>query len=477
MKIPNLRFLTNQLLMSSKKQTIQLLATGSLVPTLHYGIYAVNWWTFINKKTPNEEKQICIPLRLNMRVQIELNKTKLIVRIVSIEGNINPGYVCESDVDSKIYLSASEAINKTYNKLFNNKTRYTGPSVLGFDNENITQELLSDVLFCPFKITAVDKLSILIIELDDDMIGYLSSFMYKYQGKQSLFVQKIESKYYYIEVFQKKERVAFYSDVSPTKVWEKTRILKNYNESPICSVNEWNNIEVMVMSEAFEKHLKRKISVVELNWHGFFIEWKEQESNIIEFMMHLKPLYPLDYEFTDQELRAWRKMMKSVGCTNITPYKKQESKPEFWTCSVDSSSEKNKQLKVIIEKFWKSFKEAIRVNKCGLDGKQRILSIIVENLGYREIQKNFTISNDLINAAKKYSRVNGPGCPAKVKPIVKRNCISKIKDIEFESFFSDKENVTMSSYRVDPKTNLPLLYLKDNKEALWQKFEGTILME
>jgi hypothetical protein len=31
----------------------------------------------------------------------------------------------------------------------------------------------------------------------------------------------------------------------------------------------------------------------------------------------------------------------------------------------------------------------------------------------------------------------------------------------------------MSSYRVDPKTNLPLLYLKDNKEALWQKFEAT----
>jgi hypothetical protein len=31
----------------------------------------------------------------------------------------------------------------------------------------------------------------------------------------------------------------------------------------------------------------------------------------------------------------------------------------------------------------------------------------------------------------------------------------------------------MSSYRVDPKTNLLLLYLKDNKESLWQKFEAT----
>jgi hypothetical protein len=31
----------------------------------------------------------------------------------------------------------------------------------------------------------------------------------------------------------------------------------------------------------------------------------------------------------------------------------------------------------------------------------------------------------------------------------------------------------MSSYKVDSKTNLPLLYLKDNKKALWDKFEAT----
>ena len=31
----------------------------------------------------------------------------------------------------------------------------------------------------------------------------------------------------------------------------------------------------------------------------------------------------------------------------------------------------------------------------------------------------------------------------------------------------------MSSYKVDSKTNLPILYLKDTKEALWKKFEST----
>src|SRR5256885_8550723 len=98
--------------MTSKKQPVQLLATGKLVSTLHYGIYAVNWWIFIDKKIHNEEKQICIPIRLNMRVQLELNKTKFIVRIVSAEDDIKPGYICESDIAAKVYLSASEAVNK-----------------------------------------------------------------------------------------------------------------------------------------------------------------------------------------------------------------------------------------------------------------------------------------------------------------------------------------------------------------------------
>ena len=31
----------------------------------------------------------------------------------------------------------------------------------------------------------------------------------------------------------------------------------------------------------------------------------------------------------------------------------------------------------------------------------------------------------------------------------------------------------MSSYAVDKKTGLPLLYLKDNKQQLWEKFEAT----
>jgi hypothetical protein len=72
-----------------------------------------------------------------------------------------------------------------------------------------------------------------------------------------------------------------------------------------------------------------------------------------------------------------------------------------------------------------------------------------------------------------YSRINGPGCVATRKPAITRNRISEIKNQEFENFFLDKDNVTMSSYKIDSKTNLPILYLNDDKEGLWKKFEAT----
>src|SRR5690242_12138062 len=37
-------------------------------------------------------------------------------------------------------------------------------------------------------------------------------------------------------------------------------------------------------------------------------------------------------------------------------------------------------------------------------------------------------------------------------------------------FFSDKSIVNMSSYKVDSASNQPVLYLKDTKKELWEKF-------
>jgi|SRR5581483_1601866 len=66
--------------------------------------------------------------------------------------------------------------------------------------------------------------------------------------------------------------------------------------------------------------------------------------------------------------------------------------------------------------------------------------------------------------------MNWQGCSPITRPIITRTKMSIVKNQHFEKLFSDRENIAMSSYKVDPKTNLPILYLKDQKEALWHKF-------
>ena len=61
-----------------------------------------------------------------------------------------------------------------------------------------------------------------------------------------------------------------------------------------------------------------------LNWHKFFTEWKQQKTTVIEFTSHLASIYQPNVEITDVMLKAWRRMMKVVGCTNITPFGEDE---------------------------------------------------------------------------------------------------------------------------------------------------------
>ncbi|GES77637.1 hypothetical protein GLOIN_2v1880126 [Rhizophagus clarus] len=75
--------------------------------------------------------------------------------------------------------------------------------------------------------------------------------------------------------------------------------------------------------------------------------------------------------------------------------------------------------------------------------------------------------------ARKHSRINEPGCSALEKPIIVCSKMSEVKEKEFQLFFADKTNVNMSSYKIDAKTQLPVLYLKDQKSTLWEKFSAT----
>ena len=71
--------------------------------------------------------------------------------------------------------------------------------------------------------------------------------------------------------------------------------------------------------------MKRQI-LRKIKWRDFFDKWFNQESSIIELRGAILDLYPHDHEISDREWRAWKAFIQHAGCTNITPFKKGESK-------------------------------------------------------------------------------------------------------------------------------------------------------
>ena len=81
------------------------------------------------------------------------------------------------------------------------------------------------------------------------------------------------------------------------------------------------------------------------------------------------------------------------------------------------------------------------------------------------------MASDTINEARKYARINGPGCAVTEKPIRKIKRITCEQENQFNTFFQDKAHVIMSSYKTVAKTGESVVYLKNTKDALWKKFK------
>ena len=100
-------------------------------------------------------------------------------------------------------------------------------------------------------------------------------------------------------------------------------------------------------------------------------------------------------------------MFRASGCTNITPSMKKEHIIEFWTKSLDPSSDKNNLMNLVesgmlvierkfqpdseSELFWKSLEKALKANIRGVDGKIRILSIIAENFTMKKLKEKLNV--------------------------------------------------------------------------------------
>src|SRR6266516_5495148 len=179
----------------------KLVATGSIVPELHYGAYLRDWWIFSKEKTQEKQIYYPIPLRLGLEVMIQLNNSPFIIRIVrNVHSSLQPGYICEGKGQSSgITSSSTTAITSVYQLVFGGKTKYAGLSYLGIDQPETAQKLLEGVTFRPF-IVELEGITVFVSCLgkikisNTNKIGhnYAASLFHKYRRVQSVFYQHVD---------------------------------------------------------------------------------------------------------------------------------------------------------------------------------------------------------------------------------------------------------------------------------------------
>ncbi|PKC63165.1 hypothetical protein RhiirA1_537946 [Rhizophagus irregularis] len=396
-----------------------------------------------DKKTikNTSSQQLIVPFRLHMRVSCELNGEIFIISIVqNTTSPFEPGFVCTcKEKSTEISSSASTAITTLYQEIFGKRTEYSGPAIMGFYNDQIIERLLQDVTFFPIYIK-IQSFLVVVSNIGYSKNngcrgagnGFTSSILTKFQKKHSFVSQRIENNTCILRIYHESNIVAQFEDETPTNVWKKSGINKKFDgidlfgithssvqtilQNPpknnilrICTVDEWNNFEIL--QQAFDRHIKsRKTGKTALldNWQSLFIDWLSQKSTIIQIPKALQNIYPVDYQIHHKELCAWKAMLIACGCTNVTPFEKKESNIEFWSRAMDPSADKETLLNlynagliclknnspIIIDKsmnFWKSFKSALDNNRRGIDGKIRILSIIAENFRYNDLREKLQV--------------------------------------------------------------------------------------
>ncbi|GBC15681.2 hypothetical protein GLOIN_2v1767205 [Rhizophagus irregularis DAOM 181602=DAOM 197198] len=375
-----------------------------------------------------------------MSVNCCLNSKNFAITILNDEQTQNPCFRCVCDgKDSGIQASASAAINNMYIQIFGNKTtKYSGLIVMGFDNEAIVRELVADVSFIPIFI-CLDKIIIVVSKIGGSSRegyygagpGYFSTLITKYAGKQSLFVQSIEDECS-LDIYNEGVKLYHNKNTTPNKIWETIDIHKKYDGVALFGITdpyvqqkleELNKLEKSKLEKS-----KNLITCTSDNWENIDILNLIFEQNIKKRKIATSTFSDWSNLFTN-----WDNLVKLFESEMLLVMEK-KSQP-------NSES----------EKIWESLQKALEANKRGVDGK---------------------VGNNIINSARKYARLNGPGAPSLIKPKRTVKQMSEIKEKQFLMFFQDRSIVTQSSYQVD-KNGSPILYMRDQKIKLWKKFEET----
>lgn len=293
-----------------------------------------------------------------MKTMVILQNVHFFITVIQGHTSVlqQPGYICEAgDLKSAIFNNPSAAITSLYQQLFKSGTRFSGSLIMGHDKAEINEQLLKDVIFCPF-CCFNGKFWLFVygigISSDEQLYyagsGFRSSFYYSIgaEKKRTLFVQEINEKNSTVKMYQNFELQFTYVGNSPNDVWQKVGILQEHKGVdlfgishpqiqtfiqtlliPKCLPEEWHIIDKM---QALWNYHLRKYTIASIQWNEFFIKWYDEAKTVIEITTSLKKLYPPNYIIKEREMRAWRAMLNHAGCTDITPYTKEISPVSYF---------------------------------------------------------------------------------------------------------------------------------------------------
>ncbi|CAB5334859.1 unnamed protein product [Rhizophagus irregularis] len=114
--------------------------------------------------------------------------------------------------------------------------------VMGFDDEIITNELLSDILFIPIFIR-MDRILIVVSQIGISShkgyygagLGFLSTLITKYKGKQSLFIQSIEDNCN-LDVYDGDINQYHNEGITPDEIWKSINILNKFDGAALFGI-------------------------------------------------------------------------------------------------------------------------------------------------------------------------------------------------------------------------------------------------
>ena len=342
-------------MIKEKNYDVSLISAGTIDSELHFGPFSYEWWIVCN-----QEIEFLVSIHLHMKVVAFLNGHDFILTVVkgNKEYSERPGYICtcESFYTTEPSNSSTKAISTVYQQMFRTKTKFSGPMIMGFDKPAIYEKLLEGVLFRPYFIN-LEQIRVFVFGIarsENDQwgyagVGFKSSFLFQLVKQRCLFLQEFDDDVCKVTIMYKTEVEQIYCESSPDLVWERifseqgTKIAKlkiftgrvlfgientiaqrliQAIKIPSCSLSDWSNSELV--EKVFSYHLKRR-TISNIDWREFLSKWREQ-GTIIELYSNLKQLYPIDYKFSERELNAWRIMLRNIGCHDITPFSKQDSK-------------------------------------------------------------------------------------------------------------------------------------------------------